>query len=78
LRGEPFETEQRVRRKDGQYRWFSTRCNPVRDEQGNIIRWYATGSDIDDLKRAEDHVRTENLALREEVDRSSMFEETAA
>jgi PAS domain S-box-containing protein len=75
LRGEPFETEQRVRRKDGQYRWFSIRYNPVRDEHGNIIRWYATGSDIDDLKRAEDHARSENLALREEIDRSSMFEE---
>jgi PAS domain S-box-containing protein len=75
LRGEPFETEQRARRKDGQYRWFSIRYNPVRDSHGNIIRWYATGSDIDDRKRAEDRVRSENLALREEVDRSSMFEE---
>src|SRR5207302_8837131 len=42
---------------------------------GHIIRWYATGTDIDDRKRAEDRVRSENLALREEVDRSSMFEE---
>ena len=75
LRGEPFETEQRARRKDGQYRWVLIRYNPVRDDDGHIIRWYATGTDIDDRKRAEDRVRSENLALREEVDRSSMFEE---
>jgi formate hydrogenlyase transcriptional activator len=75
LRGDPFEAEQRARRKDGQYRWFLIRYNPVRGEDGNIIRWYATGIDIDDRKRAEDLVRSENLALREEVDRSSMFEE---
>jgi PAS domain S-box-containing protein len=75
LRGEPFETELRARRKDGQYRWFSIRYNPVRDDHGNIIRWYATGTDIDDRKRAEERVQSENVALREEVDRSSMFEE---
>jgi PAS domain S-box-containing protein len=74
-RGESFETAQRSRRKDGQYRWFSIRYNPVRDDHGNIVHWYTTGTDIDDLKRAEDRVRLENLALREEVDRSSMFEE---
>jgi formate hydrogenlyase transcriptional activator len=75
LRGERFELEQRSRRKDGQYRWLLIRYNPVRDNDGNIIRWYATGTDIDDRKRAEERVQSENLALREEVDRSSMFEE---
>src|SRR5439155_22735985 len=75
LRGEPFEFEQRSRRKDGQYRWLLIRYNPVRDNDGNIIRWYAIGTDIDDRKRAEERVQSENLALREEVDRSSMFEE---
>jgi PAS domain S-box-containing protein len=74
-RGEPFETEQRVLRKDGQYRWFLIRYNAVRDDDGTIFRWYATATDIDDLKRAEERIRNENLALREEVDRSSMFEE---
>jgi formate hydrogenlyase transcriptional activator len=73
--GEPFENEQRVRRKDGQYRWFLNRFQPVRDDDGNIIRWCVTGIDIDDRKRAEDRIRNENLALREEVDRSSMFEQ---
>jgi PAS domain S-box-containing protein len=74
-RGEAFEAELRGRRKDGQYRWFLTRYSPVRDDDGNVIRWIATGTDIDDRKRTEDRVRSENLALREEVDRSSMFEE---
>ena len=74
-RGTPFENEQRVRRSDGQYRWFLIRYNPLRDEKGQTIRWYATGTDIEDRKQAEERVRSENLALREEIDRSSMFEE---
>lgn len=74
-RGLPFEIEQRARRKDGQYRWFLTRYNPFRDEQGRLVRWYATGTDIDDRKRTEDRVRNENVALREDIVRSSMFEE---
>ncbi len=73
--GVPFEVEQRVRRKDGQYRWFLTRLNPLKDEQGRVIRWYATGTDIDDRKQAEERVQKENLALREEIDKTSMFEE---
>jgi formate hydrogenlyase transcriptional activator len=71
----PFEIEWRLRRKDGQYRWFLVRYHPLRDEQGRILRWYASGTDIDDRKRAEERVRNENLALREEVDQASMFEE---
>ena len=74
-RGLPFEIEQRVLRKDGQYRWFLLRYNPFRDEQGRLVRWYATGTDIDDRKRAEDRTRNENVALREDIVRSSMFEE---
>src|ERR1700731_947488 len=74
-RGIPFEIEQRARRKDGQYRWFLIRYNPFRDEEGRLVRWYATGTDIDDRKRAEDRTRNENLALREDIVRSSMFEE---
>ncbi len=73
--GEPFQVEQRVRRKDGQYRWFLARFNPLRDDEGRIIRWYATGIDIEDRKQAEERVQKENVALREEIDRSSMFEE---
>jgi len=74
-RGLPFEIEQRVRRKDGQYRWLLLRYNPFRDEQGRLVRWYATGTDIDDRRRAEDRTKNENIALREDVDHSSMFEE---
>lgn len=74
-RGLPFEIEQRALRKDGQYRWFLIRYNPFRDEEGRLVRWYATGTDIDDRKRAEDRTRNENAALREDIVRSSMFEE---
>ena len=74
-RGEPFQVEQRLRRKDGQYRWFLARFNPLRDDEGRIIRWYATGIDIEERKQAEERVQKENVALREEIDRSSMFEE---
>src|SRR6266481_4529086 len=75
LRGVPFEIEQRALRKDGQYRWFLIRYNPFPDEQGRLVRWYATGTDIEDRKRAEERTRNENVALREEIDHSSMFEE---
>jgi formate hydrogenlyase transcriptional activator len=71
----PFEIEQRLRRKDGEYRWFVVRYHPLHDDQGRILRWYASGTDIDDRKRAEERMRNENLALREDIDRTSMFEE---
>jgi len=74
-RGLPFEIEQRARRKDGQYRWFLLRYNPFHDEDGRLVRWYATGTDIEDRKRAEDRTKNENVALREEIDRDLMFEE---
>jgi formate hydrogenlyase transcriptional activator len=74
-RGLPFEAEQRALRRDGQYRWFLIRYNPFRNEQGQVIRWYATGTDIDDRVRAEERTRNENLALREQIDRDSMFED---
>jgi formate hydrogenlyase transcriptional activator len=70
----PFENEQRALGKDGKYRWFLIRYNPLLDESGNVIRWYATGTDIDDRKRAEDRLRNETVALREQIDRDSMFD----
>ena len=73
--GVPFQLEQRARGKDGQYRWFLIQYNPLKNEQGDILRWYATGTDIDDRKRAEQRIRDENMALREEIDRTSMYEE---
>ena len=53
----PFEKEARLRQADGQYRWFLIRAVPLRDEQSNVVKWYGTSSDIEDLKRAEDRVR---------------------
>jgi formate hydrogenlyase transcriptional activator len=75
LRGAPFELEIRARHKSGQYRWYLVQYNPLKDESGKIIRWYATATDIDDRKKIEERLRNENLVLREEIDRSSMFEE---
>ena len=69
------EIEFRLRRADGQYRWILGRNAPLRDAEGRVIGWFATGTDIDDRKRAEQRMRDENLALREEVDKASMFEE---
>ena len=75
-RSAPFESEVRIRRAaDGMYRWFLIRYNPLLDDDGNVTRWYATGSDIDDLKRAKDQARNENAALRDEISSASMFEE---
>ena len=71
----PFENEYRTLGKDGRYRWFLIRYNPLLDENGNVIRWYATATDIDDRKRAQDRLQNETVALREEIVRSSMFEE---
>ncbi len=71
----PFQNEKRILRKDGQYRWFLIHYNPLLDDQGRVIRWYATGTDIDDRVRAEERTRNENLALREQIDRDSMFED---
>src|SRR5438552_16560846 len=74
-RGLPFEAEMRALGKDNQYRWFLIRYNPFRNEQGQVTRWYATGTDIDDRVRAEEKTRNENLALREQIDRDSMFQD---
>jgi len=74
LRGVPFDYERRVRRRDGQYRWLLVHYSPLRDEAGNVIRWYATATDIEDRKQAEERMRNENIALREEIDRFAMYE----
>jgi PAS domain S-box-containing protein len=63
-RAMPFDIEWRVRRNDGQYRWFLVRYHPLRDEQGRILRWYASGTDIDDRKRAEEALRNSEQELR--------------
>jgi len=62
-KGEPFEMEQRVRRADGEYRWFFFRRVPLRDQNGEVIRWYAAAHDIDDQKRAERALQTAQAEL---------------
>jgi PAS domain S-box-containing protein len=73
--GSAYEGELRLRKHDGSYRWFLARYNPVRDEHGQITRWYVAATDIDERKRAEERLQQENVALREEIDKASMFEE---
>jgi formate hydrogenlyase transcriptional activator len=74
----PFQNEKRILRKDGQYRWFLIHYNPLLDDQGRVIRWYATGTDIHDRVQAAERTHNENLALREQIDRDSMFEDIVA
>jgi len=71
----PWENEFRLLGKDGKYRWFLVRYSPLFDNHGRLVRWFTAGTDIEDRKRNEDKLREENLALREEIDRSSMYEE---
>jgi len=66
--GAPFEMEARIRGKAGGYRWFLIRDNPLRDEQGRVLRWYGTRTDIEDRKRAEEKFRQSEAELREIID----------
>jgi PAS domain S-box-containing protein len=69
--GEPFEREARLRRADGAYRWFLLRAVPLRDERGNVVKWYGTSTDIEDRKRAEE-------ALQEAQDKLAHVTRTQA
>ncbi len=66
--GNPYEIEYRLHHADGSYRWFLGRANAIRDEQGKIVKWFGTSTDIDDQKHnqqiLEDQIRdrTEELA----------------
>ncbi len=71
----PFEIEKRSLGKDGQFRWFLFRYKPLLKEKGQVAKWFVTATDIDDRKQAEDRIRNETFALREEIDRTSMSEE---
>jgi PAS domain S-box-containing protein len=73
--GAAGELEMRLRAGDGTYRWFLVRSNPLRDDRGQLVRWYVAYTDIEDRKRAEERLQQENVALREEIDKTSMFEE---
>jgi PAS domain S-box-containing protein len=52
--GEPFEEEMRIRRTDGEYRWFLSRAVPLRDKRGKVVKWYGAATDIQDHKRVEE------------------------
>jgi PAS domain S-box-containing protein len=87
--GEPRENEHRLRQANGEYRWFLARNSALRDEKGQIVRWYGVLVDIenqkrnearlrqalDEIKKLKEQLSKENIVLREEVDRTSMFEE---
>ncbi|HLA63273.1 MAG TPA: PAS domain-containing sensor histidine kinase, partial [Rhodothermales bacterium] len=63
--GEPFEHEVRLRRaSDDAYRWFITRAEPLRDEAGQIVRWFGTCTDIHDIRDAEEALRESDERLR--------------
>jgi PAS domain S-box-containing protein len=61
--GDPFEMEYPIRGADGEYRWFLTRVNPVRDLHGRVARWFGTNTDVDEVKRAEQALRDESHVL---------------
>jgi PAS domain S-box-containing protein len=64
----PYHFEQRLRRFDGEYRWFETRGGAVSDDTGRIVRWYVLLTDIEDRKRAEDALRESEYKLRQIID----------
>jgi PAS domain S-box-containing protein len=76
-RGQPMEAEARVRRADGEYRWWLIRVVPRKDEHGNILKWFGTAIDIEDRKRAEQERETLQANLAH-VNRISILGELAA
>jgi PAS domain S-box-containing protein len=71
----PYDLEVRLCEGGGHYRWFFARYSPMHDDNGQIKYWYVALTDIEDRKRAEERLQQENLALREEIDHTSMFEQ---
>src|SRR5256886_5898621 len=59
----PYDIEYRVRRRDGEYRWFKTRGVPVRDSNGTIIKWFGTGTDITELRETQEALRERERQL---------------
>ncbi|HEX3353055.1 MAG: PAS domain-containing protein [Terriglobales bacterium] len=66
--GENYESEYRMRGRDGQYRWFRARALPLRDQAGNVLRWYGTCADIHDSKLLEESMRRSAVELEKMVD----------
>jgi len=76
--GKAFELESRLRRHDGQYRWFINRGDPLLDEHGKIAKWYGTNTDIDDRKRAEEALRRAQADLTHVTRITTLGELTAS
>ena len=76
--GEPTEIEVRLRRPDGNYRWWLTRSVPLRDDLGNIAKWYGTAIDIEERKRAEEALREAQANLARVSRVTTMGELTAS
>jgi len=66
--GEAYQSEFRFRRHDGAWRWFVSRCTPIRDDNGAITRWFGVCTDIDSQKQAEDALRDSENAVRSLLD----------
>jgi len=80
--GQPAVSQARARNASGEYRWMLHRTEPLRDEKGDIVRWFGTSIDIEDLKRVQyelyrlkEQLHKENIALRDEITETSMFDE---
>ena len=67
----PYDVEYRVRRRDGEYRWFKTRGVPIRDDGGNIVKWFGTCTDITDLRQTEEALRASEQRFRVFVDHAA-------
>ncbi len=66
--GQAYESEYRLRGSGGQYRWFRARAVPLRDPEGDIVKWYGTCSDIHDSKLLEQSIRDSAIQLEKMVD----------
>jgi PAS domain S-box-containing protein len=66
--GDNYESEYRIRGRDGEYRWFRARAVPIRDFEGKIVKWYGTCSDIHDSKLLEQSIRDSAIQLERLVD----------
>ncbi|SDR81800.1 PAS domain S-box protein [Opitutus sp. GAS368] len=75
--GEPSEDEMRLRRADGEFRWFLVRTAPLRDEQGNIVKWFGSSVDIEDRKEAEGALKRAENSLRIVLDATPAMIHTA-
>ena len=66
--GDSFDIEFRIRRNDGVYHWFKTRAVPMRDAEGNILKWFGSNTDFDEIKKAEEQLRNFSIELEKKVD----------